>query len=123
MIENTERLRHEIDIGRTGDKVAGLDPSVASLGTDDEAAGTPATVREVSRTRRRETVLPHESRDRPGLGHAWILVAFTLLLATAIVAWTVAIHALGSKQDHAQISAPVITSVPSLLGNLVPGAC
>ena len=122
MIENTERLRHEIDSGRTGDKVAGFDPTIASLGTDDEAAGTPTTDREVTRTRPREIVRPHESRDRPGFGDAWILVAFTLLLATTIVAWAVAIHALDSKQHYAQVWAPSDYECPSLLGTLVPGA-
>jgi len=112
LIENTERLRHKIDSGRTGDKVAGSDPTVASLGTDDEAAGKPPRPHEIARTGHRETVRPHERLDHPGLGHAWILVAFTLLLAIAIAAWTVAIHALGSKQDRAQVPAPMITSAP-----------
>ena len=35
----TDQLRHDIDQGRTGDKVP--DPAVAPLGTDEEAAGTP----------------------------------------------------------------------------------
>lgn len=34
------RLRHAIDTGRTRDKVPGLDPAAAPLGTDDESAGT-----------------------------------------------------------------------------------
>ena len=36
-----ERLRRDIDAGRTGDKSPGSDPAAAPLGTDDEAAGTP----------------------------------------------------------------------------------
>ena len=36
-----ERLRRDIDAGRTGDKSPGPDPAAAPLGTDDEAAGTP----------------------------------------------------------------------------------
>jgi len=36
-----DRLRHEIDSGRTGDKVAARDLAAAPLGTDEEAAGTP----------------------------------------------------------------------------------
>ncbi|MGE3623759.1 MAG: hypothetical protein AB7H77_07815 [Bdellovibrionales bacterium] len=36
-----ERLRADIDRGRTGDKVSALDPAAAPLGADDEAAGTP----------------------------------------------------------------------------------
>jgi hypothetical protein len=34
-----EQLRGDIDAGRTGDKVGGLDPAAAPLGTDEEAAG------------------------------------------------------------------------------------
>ena len=32
-----EQLRHDIDSGRTGDKVAGFDLAVAPLGTDEDA--------------------------------------------------------------------------------------
>lgn len=39
----TDRLRHDIDQGRAGDKVPFADPAAAPLGTDDEAAGTPAS--------------------------------------------------------------------------------
>ncbi len=35
-----EQLRHDIDSGRTRDKVAAHDPAAVPLGTDDEAAGT-----------------------------------------------------------------------------------
>jgi hypothetical protein len=34
-----DRLRADIDSGRTGDKVAASDPSAAPLGTDEEAGG------------------------------------------------------------------------------------
>ena len=33
-----QRLRHEIDSGRTGDKIGVPDPAMAPLGTDAEAA-------------------------------------------------------------------------------------
>ena len=36
----TEQLRHDIDRGRTGEKVDAIDPAAAPLGTDEEAAGT-----------------------------------------------------------------------------------
>jgi hypothetical protein len=110
VIENTNRLRHKIDSGRTGDKVAGFDPTVAALGTDDEAAGKPPTAHQVASAHDRETMRPHESPDRPGLGHAWILIAFTMLFATAIVVWAIAMHGGGFKQYQAQVSAPVITT-------------
>lgn len=40
---DAQRLRHEIDSGRTGDKIPVEDPAAAPLGTDDEAAGTRPT--------------------------------------------------------------------------------
>ena len=46
-----ERLRADIDSGRTGDKVDFPDPSAAPLGTDEEAGGvtTPEEALEVPR--------------------------------------------------------------------------
>jgi hypothetical protein len=38
-----DRLRADISSGRTGEKVAFLDPAAAPLGTDDEAGGHPPT--------------------------------------------------------------------------------
>jgi hypothetical protein len=35
------QLKHDIDSGRTGDKIPVFDPAAAPLGTDEEAAGTP----------------------------------------------------------------------------------
>lgn len=49
-------LRHEIDSGRTGDKVAYPDPAAAPLGTDDEAAGHPPSAAAVTRAMADETV-------------------------------------------------------------------
>ncbi len=46
-MRNVDQLRHAIDRGRTGSKVAASDPAAAPLGTDDEAAGTPVAAREV----------------------------------------------------------------------------
>ena len=50
----TEQLRHDIDRGRTGDKVAAIDPAAAPLGTDEEAAGTPIDPKLLAVVRRRE---------------------------------------------------------------------
>ena len=41
-----DRLRGDIDRGRTGEKAPGLDPAAAPLGTDSEAAGVPPTPQE-----------------------------------------------------------------------------
>lgn len=38
-----DRLRSDIDEGRSGDKVRFPDPAAAPLGSDDEAAGTPVS--------------------------------------------------------------------------------
>jgi hypothetical protein len=43
----TDRLRHDIDRGRGGDKVCNIDPAAAPLGTDDEAAGKSPTPAEI----------------------------------------------------------------------------
>lgn len=56
-----ERLRHEIDSGRTGDKVAFHDPAAVPLGADDEAAGTAPGPAEVAQARRLETRQPGEA--------------------------------------------------------------
>ncbi|WP_431859113.1 hypothetical protein [Azospirillum sp.] len=40
---DAQRLRHDIDSGRAGDKIPVEDPAAAPLGTDDEAAGTRPT--------------------------------------------------------------------------------
>jgi hypothetical protein len=90
--ETTETLRRDIDSGRTGDKVAASDPAAVPLGADYEAAGKPPRSDEIAQARLNETARPHEKRERHGLGHAWILVAFTVLLATAIVVWAAAIR-------------------------------
>jgi hypothetical protein len=50
----TEQLRHDIDRGRTSDKVDAIDPAVAPLGTDEEAAGTPIDPNLLAVVRRRE---------------------------------------------------------------------
>lgn len=43
----TDKLRHEIDRGQTGDKVDWPDPAAAPLGTDAEASGNAPTAHEL----------------------------------------------------------------------------
>lgn len=50
----TDRLREDINRGLTGDKVPYRDPAAAPLGTDDEAAGMPATSEEIEMAREGE---------------------------------------------------------------------
>ena len=76
------QLRQDIVSGTTGEKVAVLDPSMASLGTDDEAAGEPpspelvAAVRNAERTERHSPLLPTDGSGdpRPKFIGAFILV-------------------------------------------------
>ena len=85
--DTLERLRADIDSGRTGDKVSDPDPAMAPLGADDGAAGTPPSPAAIALTRRLETSHPHQPQQQIGLGHAWILIAFVIALAVAIVGW------------------------------------
>ena len=52
-----DRIRADISAGRTGEKVSFPDPAAAPLGTDDEAAGTPAS--------REQRQLEDEQRPTP----------------------------------------------------------
>ena len=81
-----DKLRADMDSGRTGDKVPAVDPAAAPLGTDDEAAGFPPTPEAIALALRHETSGPHDIPPQRGLGHAWILVAFILLFAVALFA-------------------------------------
>ena len=81
----TSRLRHDIDTGRTGEKVAAPDPAAAPLGTDDEAAGTPPSGEAVSMARDAELKDParqEAKRDRGGL----IFVVAVAVFALAVIA-------------------------------------
>jgi hypothetical protein len=84
----TERLRHDIDSGRTGDKIDWPDPAAAPLGTDEEAAGTPVPSLVAEAARRRETG-DHRPRRR-GIGAAWILISFVTVAVTCILIWGLA---------------------------------
>jgi hypothetical protein len=50
----TAQLKGDIDSGRTGDKTELFDPGMSPLGTDDEAAGTPAEPHRIRLARRLE---------------------------------------------------------------------
>jgi hypothetical protein len=87
------QLKGDIDSGRTGDKNPVLDPSLAPLGTDDEAAGTPPSHFRVALARRTEGLerwmrgsrpagAAHHKRDGVALG----FLAFTGALGVVLVA-------------------------------------
>jgi hypothetical protein len=81
-----DQLRADINSWRTADEVPILDPAIAPLDTDDEAAGTPPSPEAVAMARAAETRTLHRPAER-GLGSAWILICFIVMLATAILAW------------------------------------
>ena len=84
-ITNVDQLRHEIDTGRTGDKVQASDPAAAPLGTDAEAGGTPVTKAELamdvraSRPKRR-------SAEQMRVDNGWMYFPVSGAVALAIVA-------------------------------------
>ena len=65
------QLRQDIDSGATGDKVPVLDPAASPLGTDDEAAGVPASpemvaaLRQAERAERRSPLDPTDNQGDP----------------------------------------------------------
>lgn len=85
-IRTVEQLRHAIDSGRTGDKTAASDPAAAPLGTDDEAAGTPATPEQVATAAEHETARPTSGGDYSGKGPLWALIAAAVVLAGLFLA-------------------------------------
>jgi hypothetical protein len=57
-----DRLRADIDSGRTGDKVAFPDPSAAPLGTDEEAGGMTTPEEALEKARQAELRLGQNAR-------------------------------------------------------------
>jgi hypothetical protein len=88
LIETTEQLRIAIDQGQGGCKVDVGDPASAPLGTDDEAGGAPNSTAQVRLAAAHEVrASPISARQRTsGIGAAWWLVGFTILIGGAIIA-------------------------------------
>lgn len=86
----TDQLRLDIDNGKTGYKQPGSDPSAAPLDTDYEA-GSPASQSAVSAQQSSETSKkPTEiGSDTGGVGHAWILFGFAVLLGIILVCFMI----------------------------------
>jgi hypothetical protein len=82
-----EQLRDDIDHGRACDKIDASDPSVAPLGSDEEAAGTPPAPADVEAARTLEVSRLCQRSSRGGIGAAWLLIAFALALGTGLAAW------------------------------------
>ena len=91
----TQELKSDINAGKTGDKIPqGFDPGLSTLGTDDEAAGTPNTPEQVATAIRLETrdtasPPPEQGSDNPkrNMPAVWIMVvAFVAVLAVIVAA-------------------------------------
>ena len=83
-----ERLRTDIDSGRTHDKVSGPDPAAAPLGADEEAAGTPISDHAAQMARNQEVSGPPRSNEDGGLStylFALVMVAGILTGATFLL--------------------------------------
>ncbi|HKK29695.1 MAG TPA: hypothetical protein VKA18_04795 [Alphaproteobacteria bacterium] len=83
--DTVDRLRSDIDAGRTRDKVDASDPAASPLGTDDEAAGAPPTVEEVQLAREAELGRAEGESVKREAGILPILPRNDLLRGAAIV--------------------------------------
>ena len=81
--ETTAELKADIDAGRTGDKVDELDLAAVPLGTDDEAAGTPASQARIEIARATERPPgPQAPSDAPVYGR-WVWAVAAIVLGAA----------------------------------------
>nr|WP_245416348.1 hypothetical protein [Microvirga sp. 17 mud 1-3] len=87
-----EMLKGDINSGRTGDKNPVYDPGLASLGADDEAAGTPASPFRIALARAQENLVrwsngaralgaAHDKQD----GFPTLFVSFIVAIGVVLV--------------------------------------
>ncbi len=95
MAPTTQQLKADINSGRTGDKAEeGFDPGLSTLGTDDEAAGTPNTPEQVALAQaleKRNAPKPPAEQSAnvstPGMPAVWVIAGvFIVFLVVAVVA-------------------------------------
>jgi len=95
MPPTTQQLKADIDSGKTGDKVVeGFDLGLSTLGTDDEAAGSPNTPEQVAMARaleKRNAPRPPAEQSanvsKPGRPVLWVIAAvFAAVLAVLVLA-------------------------------------
>lgn len=87
----SDRLRSDIDGGRTGDKVPWPDPAAAPLGTDDEAAGHGPDGARLEAAHRAEVQARRDSPQHGPQGRRPVLIAIALVVAAAVLALLAAI--------------------------------
>ncbi|MDB5512600.1 MAG: hypothetical protein JWR08_2083 [Enterovirga sp.] len=82
----TAQLKADIDSGRTGDKVGVFDPGLSPLGTDDEAAGTPAEPHRIRLARRLETAQRWaQGAGRAAFAHRQVDTALAAYIAGILI--------------------------------------
>ena len=82
------QLKDDIDSGRTGDKNATADPGMASLGTCDEAGGTPASPERVAMAREQEQKIGRiaTANDKPNTnGPVLAIIGAVVVVAIVVV--------------------------------------
>lgn len=84
--DTVERLRADIDSGRTRDKVRASDPAAVPLGADEEAAGTPISSAAVALARQHEVDGPAKTNEDGGvLLYAGLLAGIGIAFVAAAV--------------------------------------
>jgi hypothetical protein len=82
------QLQADIDSGAAGDKIGALDPALAPLGTDDEAAGAPPSPERVALARAEERGRSGAPAAAPAQGRSRLaLYAFVLFIAAVAAAF------------------------------------
>jgi hypothetical protein len=87
MDANIVQLKADIDRGMTGDRVSLIDPGIAPLGTDDEAAGWPPDPEAVTLARifeRGRMDRIQASNGREMRCRAWLVVTALVILLAAV---------------------------------------
>jgi hypothetical protein len=86
----TDQLRADIDSGRTGSKISKGDPAASPLGTDDEAAGTPAGPEAVAMARAAEVkTAPKPAPEEAPSGPLMRYWPFLVIGAVAVFAFVI----------------------------------
>jgi hypothetical protein len=92
----TAQLKADIDSGRTGDKTEVFDPGLSPLGTDDEAAGTPAEPHRIRLARRLEGAKRWVSgAHRSQYAHRQVDYVVTAFVAGIVLAGAILIGGIG----------------------------
>ncbi len=82
------QLKNDIDSGLTGDKTATADPGLSPLGTDDEAAGRPASPERVAMAREQEKTIGRiaTAKDKTeNNGSIKVLIGAIVVIAVVVV--------------------------------------